>query len=161
MIHEIEIESHIIVKSKDLYKIIKSVRLKTVKLCTQKFYKYLIDDLENKNNSKILFLFKRTPKLFEQYWSEIYKDNKFSDEKYLLNLKECATKYTENAELFKKLESLSELSETGEVILSKNDAYIYNQLKKHVCSYDHNHIKNVNDNIFNIIVKMIYNLVNY
>lgn len=157
MIEEIETTSHIIVNSKDLKKIIKILRLKTVKLCTQSLYKKIIDDLKTKNNKKFLFIIKKTPKVFEQHWAEIYVDGSFKNKLYNKMLEESSILITEHYDFLSKLESLADLSEDGKVYLNKHDASIYNDLKNMVSNYNHNDIESVNDLVFDNIVKMIYN----
>lgn len=157
MIHEIETESHVIVKSKDLLKITKILRLKTVKTCSQKLYKIVVEELEKTNNQKILFLIKKTPKILEQYWSEIYENGKFKNKIFDTYLQECSVLYKENCDFFKHMQGLAEMSESGDVYLSKQDALTYYNLKVLAAEYNHESIENVNNDIFDNIVKMIYN----
>ena len=157
MIEEIKTETHIIVNSKDLLKIVKILRSKTAKLCTQKLYNTIIKDLEIKNNKKFLFIFKKTPKVLEQHWAEIFQDGKFKKEIYNKMFLESSTLFADHYDFLRLMQSLAELSEDGKVYLNKHDAAIYNDLKNTVSNYNHNDIENVNNIIFDNIVKMIYN----
>lgn len=158
MINEIETESHIVVNSKDLLKIIKILRFKIVKTCTQILYKNILLELEKKNNQKILFLIKKTPTILEQYWTEIYEDGAFKNKQFNKYLEDCSILYKNHAEFLNYMISLSNLSENGQVYLSKQDAKTYNYLKNVAANYNHSDIENVNDDIFDNIVKMIYKL---
>lgn len=158
MINEIETESHVIVNSKDLIKIIKILRLKIVKKCSQKLYKNIIFELEKSNNQKILFLIKKTPKIIEQYWTEIYAEGVFKNKLFNSYLEECSTVYKENSEFFIHMLSLAEIAENGQVYLSKQDAQTYYTLKVLASTYNDDDVENVNKDIFDKIVKMIYKL---
>lgn len=158
MISEIEKESHIVVKSKDLLKIIKILRLKTVKTCSQTFYKHIIDELDKSNNKKILFFIKKTPKLLKQYWSEIYEDGKIKNKIFETYLQDSVLLYKNNYIFFNQMQSLAELSQNGDVYLSKQDALTYYNLKVLAAEYNHASVENVDDYLFDIIVKMIYKL---
>lgn len=157
MIDEIETKTHIIVNSKELLKITKIVRHKVAKMCVQSFYKELLSILEKKNSEKILFLFSKTPKIFEQFWSEIYVDGILQDSYSNLLMKHTKP-FIDNYDLLQKLQSLAELSEDGKVFLSFNDGHVYNNLKKYVSLYNHDEINNVNNQIFEEIVKLVYKL---
>lgn len=158
MINEIETESHIIVNSKDLFKIIKILRLKIVKKCAQALYKNIISELEKTNNQKILFLIKKTPKIIEQYWTEIYENGVFKNKLFNSYLEECTTLYKENSQFFIHMISLAEISENGQVYLSKKDAQTYYTLKVLASTYNEDDVENVNKDIFDKLVKMIYKL---
>lgn len=157
MITEIETNSHIIVNSKDLLKIVKIVRHKVAKTCVQAFYKELVEILEKNNSEKILFLFSKTPKIFEQFWSEIFVNGELNSEYSNLLLTHSKV-FIDNYDLLQKLQSLAELSEDGKVYLSYNDAHDYNELKKMASSYNHDNVPNVNNPIFEEIVKIVYKL---
>jgi hypothetical protein len=73
-------------------------------------------------------------------------------------LQESATLYKDSADFFVHMQSLAKLSESGEVYLSKADAKTYYNLKVLAAEYDHNNVENVNNDIFDVLVKMIYNL---
>lgn len=157
MIQEIETKSHIIVNSKDLLKIVKIVRHKVAKTCAQNFYKELISVLEKKNAQKFLFLFTRTPKVFDQFWSEIYV-NEVLNETYKQILINNSSDFVDNFATLMKIQSLGELSEDGKVYLSLEEAHVYNEMKRIASTYDHSAIENVNNSIFDLIVNMIYKL---
>jgi hypothetical protein len=158
MIKEIENESHIVVNSKDLLKIIKIIRLKIVKTCSQIMYKNIIAELEKTNNQKFLFLISKTPKILEQYWTEIYVDGEFKNKTFNKYLEECTVLYKDHAEFLNHMISLANLSENGLVYLSKHDAKTYNYLKNVATNYNHDDIKSVNNDIFDKLVKMTYKL---